>query len=222
MDKLSKALIIIQARMSSSRLPGKVLKPIGNETLISTLIDRLSRANLPIVVATSNHQTDNELFSYLKGNCNVKVFRGDLADVHSRFLSIVKTYKPKYFVRITGDNVLIDINGLEECLNALETENYDYIDGIGPNGYIPGLGFEIVRSEIFTQFAPMNDNHREHVTLLLRESSCDINYKEYNRGFSKKKYPKLSYTIDTPEDYNSFLQEYKKDFPQLNQIYYET
>jgi spore coat polysaccharide biosynthesis protein SpsF len=208
--------------MSSSRLPGKVLKPIGNQTLIGALINRLSRTNLPIFVATSNHETDSELYSYLQSNHDVNVFRGNLTDVHSRFLSIVNTHKPQYFIRITGDNVLIDINGLEECLHALEIKNYDYVDGIGPNGYIPGLGYEVVRAETFTKFVPKTDEHKEHVTLLLRESSCDINYKEYNRGFSKKKYPKLSYTIDTPEDYNSFLQEYQKDFPQLNLINYET
>ena len=104
-----KAVAIVQARMSSSRLPKKVMKTILGKTVIQLLLERLSLSKRldEIVVATSTESSDDDLVNHIK-ELGFKYFRGSESDVLSRFMGAAETYSADVVVRITGDCPLVD------------------------------------------------------------------------------------------------------------------
>ena len=101
-------LVILQARMSSSRLPGKVLANINGKPMIFWQISRIKRSKYvsKIVVATSNDQTDDELALYLQ-EIGVDVIRGDLENVYERFRKVLYHHNSSHFARLTADCPLV-------------------------------------------------------------------------------------------------------------------
>src|ERR1700739_5081912 len=95
--------IIIQARMGSQRLPGKVLKEIKGKKLLKILIDRIKACNLPIIVATTTNVTDDVLVEWLKKN-NISYYRGDEEDVLTRYYNCAVDNKLDVVIRLTADN----------------------------------------------------------------------------------------------------------------------
>ena len=95
-----KFLVIIQARLGSTRFSGKILKKLGKTTLIEMIVKRLSKSKIidKIVVATTNSQVDKKLIKFLKKK-EISVFSGDEKNVLSRFFHLAKRYKPTHVVR---------------------------------------------------------------------------------------------------------------------------
>jgi len=108
---------MIQARMSSSRLPGKVMKPLVGKPMIEYILKTLSNSKKisDIIVLTSTNKQDEVLVNYLKEN-NWKYFRGDENDVLHRYYKAAEKYDADYIVRITADNPLIDHNIVDEVI----------------------------------------------------------------------------------------------------------
>ena len=102
---------ILQARMSSSRLPGKVMMPLNGEPMIYRQIERIKQASTidEVIVATSTDPSDDSLVEFLQ-NQGIEVFRGSLNDVLSRFSEIQKITKSTAIIRLTGDLSLIHIS----------------------------------------------------------------------------------------------------------------
>ena len=102
-------LVIIQARTSSKRFPGKVLKDLAGKPLLQWTIERLANCKSvsQCIVATSIEETDNPI-AKLCEESGWNYYRGDLDNVADRFVSICQTYKLEYFIRISGDSPLID------------------------------------------------------------------------------------------------------------------
>lgn len=102
-------ICIVQARLSSKRLPGKVIKNIFNIPILLFLIKRLKKAKniSDIIVATSNTKDDEKIINLCKKN-KIKFFKGHLLNVASRYENILKKKKIKYFLRISADSPLID------------------------------------------------------------------------------------------------------------------
>ena len=146
-----KTTIIIQARMASSRFPGKILKKIRNNTIIELIVKRLKKAKLvnDIVVATSNIKENKPLINFLKKK-KIKFFCGSENDVLSRFYSAAKKNKSKIIIRITGDCPLADPNIVDEFISEFKKNNYDYLSNVNPWTYPDGLDVEV--SIIFTPF----------------------------------------------------------------------
>lgn len=162
-----KSAIIVQARMSSSRLPGKCLKLIGDKPLIYYVVKRLELSGLPIIVATSVEASDNVLTEYLEEQ-NIDVFRGSLVNVLNRYIAAAEEFGVQEIVRVTADNPLIDIVALKRSLTLFQ--KYDYVDGIYKDGLIKGAGFELVRLKELKSIKSNNSDHLEHVTSALREN----------------------------------------------------
>lgn len=101
---MQKTIAIIQARMSSTRLPGKVMLPLAGKPVIQHVYDRAKKCKHveEVIVATSTDKSDDELVDYLKLN-NINYYRGSLDNVLERFMDIIYQKKPKYVVRITAD-----------------------------------------------------------------------------------------------------------------------
>ena len=121
-------IAIIQARMSSSRLPRKVMSNLSGEPMIRRIYDLVNKCDYvdKVIVATSLEKTDDELFEYCKSN-KLNVYRGSLNNVLSRFVEIIKKYNPKLIVRITGDCPFIYPVFIDKQIKILLQTGADYI-----------------------------------------------------------------------------------------------
>ena len=122
----NKIILIIQARMSSSRMPGKVLKPFKGVTVLDYLIHRISNINAidEYWIATSNNEADDIIEDSFKSK--IKIFRGDDDDVLSRFIEISKISKADIIIRLTGDCPLIDPKIIDQTVELLINKKADY------------------------------------------------------------------------------------------------
>ena len=136
--------IIIQARMNSSRLPGKVLKDIIGKPMLQRQIERLIvGSNIPVVVATSNQISDNPIYS-LCSEIGIKCFRGSLNNVVLRFLECAKTMKFKYIIRVGGDDPLIDPDCCNELLRLHKKAGGDFLYASHEDGWPYGCAAELI------------------------------------------------------------------------------
>lgn len=157
MHKKPKVVSVIEARMNSSRLYGKVMKKINNVPLIELLYDRVKKSKLidEIVIATTNKKSDDKFVQFLDAK-KIKYFRGSESNVLNRVKNTAKKFKAKIIVRLTGDNPLMDPNIIDYMLNIFlkNTKKYDYLTnngfGIYENRYLPyGLDVQIFKYKDF-------------------------------------------------------------------------
>jgi spore coat polysaccharide biosynthesis protein SpsF len=162
-------LAVLQARMSSTRLPGKVLAPVLGEPMIGRQIERLRRASRidALVVATSLDTSDDPLAAYCEA-IDVPVFRGPLHDVLERFCGVLRTYPAaEALIRLTADCPLADWSVIDRVIEHHLREDADYTNNTMPERTFPhGLDVEAVRpAAIFEAGREAVDPYeREHVT----------------------------------------------------------
>ncbi len=191
---------ILQARMTSSRLPGKVLAPILEVPLIGRQIERLRRATLldGLVVATSTSHSDDVLVSYLS-ELDVPVVRGPLDDVLGRFALVIKEYSPDVVVRLTADCPLASPVVIDLVIETFAASNLDYASNTLTPTYPDGLDVEVVRASVLTWAAVTltDPPEREHVTLGIyrRPERFTLGNVLHSDDLSG-----LRWTVDTPED----------------------
>jgi spore coat polysaccharide biosynthesis protein SpsF (cytidylyltransferase family) len=188
-------LIIIQARMGSSRLPKKMLERIGSDTLFAIVVKRLASAfpEDKIVLATSDHIEDRKLVD-AANKLGIQSFRGSENNVFSRFYDIARKKKSKYIVRITGDSPLVDPKLIELGLEQISKWGLDYVSTTIGRFYPIGVHVEIFRSKLIIDAKPseLTVNTREHVTPFI------YNDDTRSKGLiaSDIKYPDGRYTVD--------------------------
>lgn len=187
--------------MSSSRLPGKVMKQINGRSMIEWQISRIQKSNADkIIVATSSDDSDDELVNVIR-DLGVEVFRGSLTDVNSRFLRILEIEKPDYFIRLTGDCPLVMPKLIDEMISEFELCNLDYLSNVNPPTYPDGLDVEIVSTNSFLEFSRMGltEEEKEHVTLGMcqRLSASRIANFTCNQDYST-----MRWTVDYEEDFD--------------------
>lgn len=193
------SLAILQARMSSTRLPGKVLANINDQPMIKWQIDRILRADIDaLIVVTSVHQSDDVLASYIE-ELGIPILRGSLDDVHSRYLSVVEKLKPEFFLRLTADCPLVMPNLINKMVSAFQSEKYDYYSNTINRTFPDGLDIEIVDTQAFREFSKNNLSlqEKEHVTvgMVNRRSTFVTGSFEQASDLSD-----LRWTVDYPED----------------------
>lgn len=120
--------IIVQARMGSTRLPGKILKPFyDGKTLLETLLDNLHKvADAKVIVATSVNENNDELEVFLKEKREL-VFRGSENDVLDRYIKAAEVNSVDGIVRICSDNPFMDWHGVEQLVEKAKNSDADYI-----------------------------------------------------------------------------------------------
>lgn len=197
-----KIAFIIQARMQSTRLPGKILMPLPlgcGKPLLSWIIDelKLSKYNSEISIATSINPENDVLVSFCEQN-QVRCFRGEEEDVLSRFTAITKNGNYDCIVRLTADNPIMDCAILDETLSHHFKEANDYTSTVG----LPtGMNFEMISTNALLdlQNYSLTATDREHVTLFIRNSD------KYRLGvYTPMINPLLKtlrLTVDNPSDY---------------------
>lgn len=195
-----KVVAIVQARMSSSRLPGKVLKDISGIRLIDLLLKRLSMSALvdEIVVATTSSPADDPFVSHLKER-KVRVVRGDENDVLSRFKMAADKCAADIIVRITGDCPFVMPEQVDKFVSEFTSKDHiDYLSNLAPPTFPDGLDIEV-----FSKFAldkaaedATSSYDREHVTPYIRDSG---NFQIVNLSTSPD-YSGFRVTVDEPDD----------------------
>ncbi len=162
-------MIVVQARLGSTRLPGKVLKPINNKPLLSYQLERLRRVSSVegIVVATTLNPNDQPLVDY----CNlegVHCIRGSEEDVLSRYVAAASAFGLEAVVRVTADCPLIDPRLIEMGLSCFfhHYDSLDYLSICHERTFPLGMDFEIVRVESLKKafFEAKLESEKEHVT----------------------------------------------------------
>ena len=146
-------LCIIQARMSSQRLPGKVIMKIGKKEILSHIIDTLKKIKQisEIKVATSTSKLDIKIIHICKKK-KIEVVRGNLNNVVSRFFKVLKKSESKFFIRINADSPFIDKNIIKKAIFHAKKSKYDIVTNVFDKTYPKGQSVEIIRSDIFKTY----------------------------------------------------------------------
>lgn len=203
------AIAIIQARMSSSRLPGKVLKPLAGKPMLWHIVERAKACRLvdKVVVATSIEPTDDVLHDFCS-EAGIECFRGSLDNVLSRFLNILRQWPHDYFVRITGDCPLIHPDFIDKQILALQAHDGDLVWLADRTPTLDGQGVHSYRSlQLISEYSKHPDD-LEHVG-----SSYFANHPEEFRIIG----------IHPPESLRSaswrLTVDEKADYEMMRQIY---
>mgnify|MGYP001196473203 CR=1 FL=1 len=169
-----KIVALVQARMGSIRLPGKVLIKIAGKSIIELLLTRLSKSSEldTIVVATSDESQNDQLQSVVE-SLGYQCTRGSEKDVLDRFYQSAKSVDADAIVRITGDCPLVDPVLVDQCIQAYKKSHVDYFSNIDPATFPDGLDIEVMS---FSSIERANNEtssefDREHVTPYIRNSS---------------------------------------------------
>lgn len=166
-------LAIVQARMASTRLPGKVLKEVNETTLIEILLHRLSQSKLinKIVLATGVNKENDILANRVEG-LGYDVFRGSEKDVLGRYYQAAKLHNPETIVRITGDCPLVDSNVVDEVIKLYEDNEVAYTSNTDPPTYPDGLDTEVFSFKALESAhrQATTRHEREHVTPFIRNN----------------------------------------------------
>lgn len=204
---------ILQARVSSSRLPGKVLKPILGRPMLLHQLDRIRRARSldALVVATSTDASDDEI-ERLCASAGVACFRGSLDDVLDRFHQAALEFNPQHIVRMTGDCPLIDPDVIDRVVDFYLDGAFD-IAGTEPTSFPDGLDVEIlpfaILEEAWKQASLPSD--REHVTLFVHRQPERFRAGSYpnTRDLSH-----MRWTVDEPQDFELVARIYEALYVQ--------
>jgi spore coat polysaccharide biosynthesis protein SpsF len=198
--KNSPVVVFLQARMSSKRFPGKVMKEINGKPMIAWQIQRILQSTMisEVVVLTSTDNSDDILVDYLE-SIGVAVFRGSLEDVHSRFLEAIKIYEPRIFIRVTGDCPLVMSNIIDEMINRFRLEMPEYMSSALKPTFPDGLDVEIVSSDAFLRLNEyqLSLEEREHATLGIWKRPLEFRLESFENvvDLSGERW-----TVDYPED----------------------
>ena len=218
--------IIVQARLGSKRLPGKVLKKINGKTILEYVINRLKKTKLSnnIIVATTNREEDKKIIKVAK-KTNCHTFRGSTNNVLNRYYKAAVHYKVKNIVRICSDCPLIDPKIINKVYFFYLKNNYDYVSNKIFPSYPPGMGVEILNFQSLKKANKLTKNSydKEHVTAYIYKNPKKFKIK--NVGLKKKL---LNYRIvlDYIEDFKliSNIQKHfnkqRKDFTLKDIIKY--
>ena len=198
---------ILQARMTSTRLPGKVLREMAGKTMLEHVVERVSAARLvdQVVIATTTEPSDDVLYDFCVER-GWSVVRGSMEDVLSRFVLAADTFSADVIVRVTTDCPLADPDLIDDVVRVLMCSDYDYVSNrLPPEERTIPLGLDV---ECFWRSALDNAGtnaavgpEREHVTPYIynnrKKFRCvHLRYPEIGK-------PDLRLTVDTQEDFQT-------------------
>ncbi len=206
-----RTVAIIQSRMGSTRLPGKVLKEICGKPILEHIVERLQRVPSldDIVLATTTNEKDDQLaeFSLKLGIC---CFRGSEDDVLSRYLKAAEMSQAELIIRITGDCPLIDPPTIDTMIQLAKKEKAEYVI-CNPSEPVIHEGFEVVSIEALRKVDQLasEDYHREHVTIYIKENSnlFNIKYADTDPEYKGEGY---RISVDNNCDFRFMQEVYKR------------
>lgn len=196
----NQTLAVLQARMSSSRLPGKVMMEINGKPMIYWQIQRILRSMSvnSLVVATSIDSSDDALALFLEAN-SINVYRGELDNVLSRFIQVSEKYPHDALIRLTGDCPLVMPELIDQMVGAFYEQDVDYLSNTLEPTFPDGLDIEIIKKGALKNLTTydLNAKELEHVTygIYTRPETFRLSnfLNEFNRSHER-------WTVDYQED----------------------
>jgi len=207
-------LTILQARMSSTRLPGKVMKPVLGQPMMARQIERLRRARHlgRLVVATSVGAEDAVVAAEAE-RCGAAVHRGSLLDVLDRYAGAATALGPAdHVVRVTADCPLTDWTVFDQVVDLHLASGADYTSNTVDRSYPKGLDVEIVRADLLIAAAAeaVDPYEREHVTPFFYHRPERFQIRQL---VQKPRLDLLRWTVDTPDDLRFTSRVYETLYP---------
>ena len=195
-------LIIAQARMTSTRLPGKVMKIVCGKPLLEHFINRLKRVKYAdqIVIATTINDIDNQIVDLCK-KLDISYYRGSEEDVLGRYYEAAVEYGGDIIIRITSDCPVIDPEVVDSLINFYTNniEKYDYVSNTLKRTYPQGMDSEIISFDTLKEahFNAYDPFDREHVTPFIKMRPQQFRLYNILYWTDMSRY---RWTLDTPED----------------------
>lgn len=211
-----KTVAIIQARINSTRLPGKVLKKVLDKTLLEYQIEKLLRSKQidEVIVATTTNDLDIAIVQLCE-KLGISTYRGSEADVLSRYYEAARLFKADIILRITSDNPLIDIKIIDKLISLYKHnyDKYDYISNVLESTYPVGVG-----AEVFSFTALLEAFHngglseeREHVTPYIYRHPEKFNILNVASTVQLSNH---RWTVDTSEDFELVKRIIESLYPE--------
>lgn len=192
---------IVQARFSSQRLPGKVLRPLCGKPVLAHLLDRLGRcAALDLVaVATSSERSDDAVAEFCAG-AGIGCHRGPLDDVLARFVEAAAHFELDGVVRLGGDSPLLDPALVTHAVKTFRRGNWDLVTNVQIRSFPKGQSVEVISAAALAQAAAKarSASEREHVTPYLYAHPESFRIRNLVARVPR---PALQLSIDTAEDF---------------------
>ena len=197
---------LVQARMSSTRFPGKSLHPVKDKPMLAYLLERLDRCQglYKIVVVTSLEESDQPIADFCRKQ-GVDCYRGPLNNVAKRFKDALEVYKLDVFVRVNGDSPLLDPHLVEKCMAVFLEQDADLATNVLTRTFPKGQSVEAVRASTYMEaFGKMiEEEELEHVTrhFYIHPGGYRIFNIQSGRNLGA-----IQLSVDTPEDMALFGQ----------------
>jgi spore coat polysaccharide biosynthesis protein SpsF len=201
-------IAILQARYSSKRLRGKVLKKIGKKTILEMVYNNLKNAKVinKVIIATSKNKEDDKIYNFCKKK-KIICFRGSLRNIGKRYFDCLNHYSCHAFLRICCDSPFIKTNIINKCIKIFQKKDFDIVTNIFPRSFPKGQSIEVINSRFFIR------NFKKIDKRLCENQFTDFfyqnakNYRIFNLK-NKKNLSRISMAIDTKND----LKNAKKNF----------
>jgi len=224
---MAKVVLIIQARMSSTRLPGKSMMPLADKPLVYRMVERLKNCKKidEIVIATSDQPEDKVLLELAK-ELQVSYFQGNLLDVRNRYLKAAEQFQADFIIRIPADNPMPDSNEIDKLIefhlehnpsgfssNLAQVNNSEYLDGIGAEIFSTKLLQESVARD-------NSDIVKEHVHRNFFDYSTQTPVDSYwcpiasPKAPAELRRPDIILDVNTMDDYTKIKRIYDNLYPK--------
>lgn len=220
---MQKIVAIIQARMGSTRLPGKVMNNLCGKTVLAHVIERVKQSKLidEIIIATTRSKNNDVIVSEAINN-GAKIYRGSEEDVLSRYYEATVENNADIVVRITSDCPLIDPFVIDKIIEFYLNNSYELVTNAGMDlsqrTYPRGLDVEVFSSKVLEEaYEKATEKYqREHVTPYIYENSRNIYYYKNDVDFSKYRW-----TLDTNEDFELIQAVYEELYKGKHDFYFK-
>jgi spore coat polysaccharide biosynthesis protein SpsF len=204
-------VVIIQARMGASRLPGKMMLPLHGSPIVEWVYKRTRKAqSINDVVFAIPETKENDSLSAFLGKIGASVFRGSEEDVVGRFYFAAKKMNATHVVRVCADNPFVSGTEIDQLVQFYFKSNCDYAYNHIPKGnsYPDGIGAEIVS---FQALQNIYENakfpaHRDHIFNFIWDSPEKFKIRTFNPKDSRLAYPNLKLDVDNQQDYEKLCR----------------
>lgn len=211
--------IIVQARLGSTRLPGKIFYKINGELILNILLNRLKKTKYvdDIIIATTKKKIDKKIVDFCKKK-KIKCFRGPEKNVALRYFLAASHYKVKNIIRITSDCPLADPVMIDKMITLFKKKKVNYLSNIFPPTFPDGLDVEVFKTSVLKKILSKKKllkKHKEHVTLFIRENEKKIYNYENKNDLSG-----IRLTLDYKGDL-IFLRKIFKEYKKIHEYNYK-
>lgn len=215
MNETKKIIATIEARMTSTRLPGKVLMSAVGKPMLELMVERLRRvARLDgIIIATTVNAADDPIVA-LAGRLGIGIHRGSEEDVMGRVLGAARAFDADVIVETTGDCPLIDPETVSRCIGAYLDSGVDYLSNVLERSYPIGMDTQVFAADILADAESRTNapDDREHVSLFIYNHPELYSLKNVSAPPDLAE-PALPLTLDYPEDYALISEIYEILYP---------